>query len=64
MVMVVPPLQAVTELRGKNKVQDQDPEGKYEALAKYARDLTQVGGQQAGDQSRSGSTTAMSMDLS
>ncbi len=23
-------------------MQDQDPEGKYEALSKYARDLTQV----------------------
>jgi ATP-dependent Clp protease ATP-binding subunit ClpB len=34
--------QAVTDIRGKSKVQDQDPEGKYEALSKYARDLTQV----------------------
>ena len=31
---------AVTEVRGANKVVDQDPEGKYEALSKYARDLT------------------------
>ncbi|KAI8473008.1 MAG: ClpB chaperone, Hsp100 family [Monoraphidium minutum] len=31
---------AVTEVRGPNKVLDQDPEGKYEALSKYARDLT------------------------
>jgi hypothetical protein len=27
-------------VRGSNKVMDQDPEGKYEALSKYARDLT------------------------
>uniref|UniRef100_A0A7S0WMW3 Clp R domain-containing protein n=1 Tax=Chlamydomonas leiostraca TaxID=1034604 RepID=A0A7S0WMW3_9CHLO len=33
---------AVAEVRGANKVTDQDPEGKYEALAKYARDLTQA----------------------
>mmetsp|Transcript_29892 Transcript_29892/g.66115 ORF Transcript_29892/g.66115 Transcript_29892/m.66115 type:complete len:1085 (+) Transcript_29892:60-3314(+) len=34
--------QAVKDIRGTNKVTDQDPEGKYEALAKYARDLTQA----------------------
>jgi len=34
--------QAIRDIRGNNKVQDQDPEGKYEALAKYARDLTQA----------------------
>lgn len=28
------------QVRGSNKVVDQDPEGKYEALSKYARDLT------------------------
>eukprot|EP00878_Enallax_costatus_P009943 GHUV01010381.1.p2 GENE.GHUV01010381.1~~GHUV01010381.1.p2 ORF type:complete len:152 (+),score=9.39 GHUV01010381.1:939-1394(+) len=28
------------QVRGSNKVVDQDPEGKYEALNKYARDLT------------------------
>lgn len=28
------------QVRGSNKVTDQDPEGKYEALSKYARDLT------------------------
>lgn len=33
-------LKAVQEIRGSNKVIDQDPEGKYEALSKYARDLT------------------------
>eukprot|EP00878_Enallax_costatus_P007086 GHUV01007425.1.p1 GENE.GHUV01007425.1~~GHUV01007425.1.p1 ORF type:complete len:644 (+),score=165.00 GHUV01007425.1:422-2353(+) len=32
--------EAVKEVRGSNKVVDQDPEGKYEALNKYARDLT------------------------
>jgi ATP-dependent Clp protease ATP-binding subunit ClpB len=31
---------AIKEIRGTNKVTDQDPEGKYEALSKYARDLT------------------------
>jgi ATP-dependent Clp protease ATP-binding subunit ClpB len=34
--------QAVNEVRGSNKVTDQDPEGKYEALSRYARDLTQA----------------------
>jgi ATP-dependent Clp protease ATP-binding subunit ClpB len=34
--------QAVTDVRGSNKVTDQDPEGKYEALSRYARDLTQA----------------------
>lgn len=33
-------LNALTELRGKNKVTDQDPENKFDALNKYARDLT------------------------
>ena len=27
-------------IRGGNKVTDRNPEGKYEALSKYARDLT------------------------
>ncbi|CAL5220448.1 g2466 [Coccomyxa viridis] len=31
---------AIKEIRGGNRVQDQDPEGKYEALTRYARDLT------------------------
>lgn len=31
---------ATTEIRGSNRVTDQDPEGKYEALSRYARDLT------------------------
>ncbi|KAK9861322.1 hypothetical protein WJX84_009348 [Apatococcus fuscideae] len=30
----------IKEVRGSNRVTDQDPEGKYEALQKYARDLT------------------------
>ena len=34
--------QAIKELRGNTKVTDQDPESKYEALTKYARDLTQA----------------------
>ncbi|KAF5836580.1 P-loop containing nucleoside triphosphate hydrolase protein [Dunaliella salina] len=34
--------EAIKEIRGSNKVLDQDPEGKYEALTKYARDLTQA----------------------
>ncbi len=28
------------QVRGSNRVTDQDPEGKYEALSKYGRDLT------------------------
>eukprot|EP00955_Chlamydomonas_euryale_P041395 351965-Chlamydomonas_euryale.AAC.19 len=35
--------QAIKDVRGSNKVTDQDPEGKYEVLQKYARDMTQVG---------------------
>jgi ATP-dependent Clp protease ATP-binding subunit ClpB len=31
---------ALTELRGNQKVTDEDPENKYEVLAKYGRDLT------------------------
>jgi ATP-dependent Clp protease ATP-binding subunit ClpB len=34
--------QVITEIRGKQKVTDQNPEGKYEALEKYGRDLTQL----------------------
>ena len=33
---------AVKQVRGASRVTDQDPEGKFEALAKYARDLTQA----------------------
>jgi ATP-dependent Clp protease ATP-binding subunit ClpB len=32
--------QAIEQVRGKQKVSDQNPEGKYEALEKYGRDLT------------------------
>jgi len=34
--------QAIKDVRGSNKVTDQDPEGKYEVLQKYARDMTQA----------------------
>src|SRR5690606_34901095 len=33
-------LSALAEIRGTQSVQDDNPEGKYEALAKYSRDLT------------------------
>ena len=33
---------AVKQVRGASRVTDQDPDGKFEALAKYARDLTQA----------------------
>ncbi|MCU0569169.1 MAG: ATP-dependent chaperone ClpB [Oculatellaceae cyanobacterium Prado106] len=32
---------AVEQIRGNQKVTDQNPEGKYEALSKYGRDLTE-----------------------
>ena len=32
----------IQQVRGSQKVTDQNPEGKYEALAKYGRDLTQL----------------------
>lgn len=32
----------ITQVRGKHKVTDQNPEGKYEALEKYGRDLTEA----------------------
>src|SRR5262249_38144852 len=34
--------QALTAVRGGQRVTDQNPEDKYQALAKYARDLTQL----------------------
>ncbi len=34
--------QALVQLRGNQRVTDQNPETKYEALAKYGRDLTEV----------------------
>jgi ATP-dependent Clp protease ATP-binding subunit ClpB len=34
--------QTIQQVRGNQKVTDQNPEGKYEALEKYGRDLTQA----------------------
>lgn len=34
--------QIISQIRGKQKVTDQNPEGKYEALEKYGRDLTEA----------------------
>jgi ATP-dependent Clp protease ATP-binding subunit ClpB len=35
-------LEALTSVRGSQRVTDQNPEGKYEALLKYGRDLTEL----------------------
>jgi ATP-dependent Clp protease ATP-binding subunit ClpB len=35
-------LQALTQVRGSQRVTDQTPEGKYQALERYGRDLTEV----------------------
>ena len=35
-------LEAVQQVRGNQRVTDQDPEGKFQALAKYTRDLTEA----------------------
>ncbi len=35
-------LRALVEIRGNQRVTDQNPEGKYRALEKYARDLTEL----------------------
>src|SRR4030095_7739212 len=35
-------LQALVNVRGNQRVTDQNPEAKYEALKKYARDLTEA----------------------
>jgi ATP-dependent Clp protease ATP-binding subunit ClpB len=35
-------LQALVAVRGSQRVTDQNPEGKYQALEKYARDLTEL----------------------
>ncbi len=35
-------LEALTSVRGSQRVIDQNPEGKYEALQKYGRDLTEL----------------------
>jgi len=34
--------QALTEIRGSQRVTDQNPEGRYQALERYARDLTEA----------------------
>lgn len=38
-------LKAMQEIRGNQRVTDQNPEGKYMALERYARDLTRLAGQ-------------------
>jgi ATP-dependent Clp protease ATP-binding subunit ClpB len=38
-------ISAVKKIRGSNKVDSRNPEAKYEALAKYARDLTAAAGE-------------------
>jgi len=35
-------LQVLKDIRGTHKITDQNPEGKYQALKKYARDLTEL----------------------
>ena len=35
-------LQALAQVRGSQRVTDQNPEGKYQALERYGRDLTEV----------------------
>src|SRR4051812_2936312 len=35
-------MKALSEVRGSQRVTDENPEGKYQALEKYTRDLTQV----------------------
>ena len=35
-------LQALSEVRGSQRVVDQDPEGKYQALERYTRDITEL----------------------
>src|SRR5206468_8963410 len=35
-------LAAMTQIRGAHRVADQDPEGKFQALDKYTRDLTEA----------------------
>jgi ATP-dependent Clp protease ATP-binding subunit ClpB len=36
-------LKALTSIRGSQRITDQNPEGKYQALERYARDLTEQG---------------------
>ncbi|MEX2314186.1 MAG: Clp protease N-terminal domain-containing protein, partial [Thermomicrobiales bacterium] len=35
-------MEALTQIRGSQRVTDQNPEGRYEALEKYGRDLTEL----------------------
>ena len=35
-------MQALQSIRGNQRVTDQDPEGKYQTLEKYGRDLTEL----------------------
>ena len=35
-------LKALTSIRGSQRVTDQNPEGKYQALERYAKDLTEL----------------------
>ena len=35
-------MKALTSVRGSQRVTDQNPEGKYQALARYAKDLTEL----------------------
>ncbi len=38
-------MKALGEIRGNQRITDENPEGKYEALEKYTRDLTRLAGQ-------------------
>jgi ATP-dependent Clp protease ATP-binding subunit ClpB len=38
-------LKALSDVRGSQRIVDQDPEGKYEALERYTRDLTRLAAQ-------------------
>ena len=47
--------EALSQIRGGQRVTDQHPEGKYEALERYGRDLTELAGQgEAGPGDRPG----------
>ena len=48
-------LKALAEVRGSQRVTDQNPEGKFQALEKYAKDLTELARQgqaRPGDRAR------------
>ena len=40
-------MQALQQVRGSQRVTDQNPEGKYQTLEKYGRDLTEHGAARA-----------------